>query len=65
MPHKGRLHDDALSYGFFGQASDMETEDRKPHINVDYFEDLTGDITDSKNDPVEEIGTRINAIRAA
>lgn len=43
----------------------METEDRKPHINVDYFEDLTGDITDSKSDPVEEIGTRINAIREA
>jgi len=43
----------------------METKDRKPHINVDYFEDLTGDITDSKNDPVEEIGTRINAIREA
>lgn len=43
----------------------MEKENRKPHINVDYFEDLTGDIPGSEKDPVEEIGTRINAIRKA
>ncbi len=43
----------------------METKDQKPHINVDYFEGLTGDISHSEKDPVEEIGTRINAIREA
>jgi len=43
----------------------MDTKDQKPHINVDYFEDLTGDIAQSAKDPVEEIGTRIKAIREA
>jgi len=40
----------------------MEKKDQKPHINVDYFEDLTGDIKKSERS-VEEIGKRIKSIR--
>ena len=47
----------------------METGAKKPHINVDYFEDLTGQIGE---DPCgrpeggrEDIGQRIKAIRQA
>jgi quercetin dioxygenase-like cupin family protein len=36
---------------------------KKPHINVDYFEDLTGDISRTAQDNVEEIGVRIRNIR--
>ena len=36
---------------------------KKPHINVDYFEDLTGDISRSAQDNIEEIGARIRNIR--
>jgi len=49
----------------------METNDKKPHINVDYFEDLTGQI-DKPSDTCsqadggqEDIGQRIKAIRQA
>ena len=47
----------------------METGEKKPHINVDYFEDLTGKIQDNTCSPPEEgqedIGQRIKAIREA
>ena len=49
----------------------METGEKKPHINVDYFEDLTGQIdktADSCSQPQdgqEDIGQRIKAIREA
>lgn len=34
-----------------------------PHINVDYFEDLTGDVTASGSGQVQEIGNRIKGLR--
>lgn len=49
----------------------METGEKKPHINVDYFEDLTGKIgkpADTCSQPEgtqEDIGQRIKAIRKA
>jgi len=36
---------------------------KKPHINVDYFEDLTGDIETPDRAGVEEIGARVKSIR--
>jgi len=41
----------------------MESKDKKPHINVDYFEDLTGDISESKQRGEQEIGERIRKLR--
>ncbi len=41
----------------------MEKKDKIPHINVDYFEDLTGNIKDGKAGEVEEVGTRIRQLR--
>ncbi len=41
----------------------MEIKDQTPHINVDYFEDLTGDIPIPQQETVEEIGERIKKIR--
>jgi transcriptional regulator with XRE-family HTH domain len=41
----------------------METKDQKPHINVDYFEDLTGDISESGQEGVVEIGRRLKSLR--
>ena len=41
----------------------METKKNTPHINVDFFEDLTGDICQSPRKSVEEIGKRIKALR--
>jgi transcriptional regulator with XRE-family HTH domain len=41
----------------------METENQKPHINVDFFEDLTGDIIKSDHDKVEDIGKRVRTLR--
>ena len=41
----------------------MENKGQKPHINVDYFEDLTGDITEGEKSRVEEIGSRIQTLR--
>ncbi len=43
----------------------MESKKEKPHINVDYFEDLTGAISDSEPESVAEIGSRIKEIREA
>ncbi len=34
-----------------------------PHINVDFFEDLTGDISKSAQPSIEEIGNRIRKLR--
>jgi len=36
---------------------------KKPHINVDYFKGLTGEISKSKQNNTEEIGSRIRFIR--
>ena len=42
----------------------METKKHTPpHINVDFFEDLTGDICQTPGKGVEEIGKRIKALR--
>jgi transcriptional regulator with XRE-family HTH domain len=39
------------------------TRDKTPHINVDYFEDLTGEIRMDQGGAVQEIGPRIKALR--
>jgi transcriptional regulator with XRE-family HTH domain len=41
----------------------MEKKEKIPHINVDYFEDLTGSIEDGKAGEVEEVGARIRQLR--
>ena len=41
----------------------MDTKKKPPHINVDFFEDLTGDISEAPLDGVEEIGKRIRILR--
>jgi transcriptional regulator with XRE-family HTH domain len=41
----------------------MNTSEQKPHIHMDYFEDLTGDISEPTLPSVEEIGVRIKTIR--
>jgi transcriptional regulator with XRE-family HTH domain len=41
----------------------MEKKTVKPHINVDYFEDLTGTIEAAPQPRVEEIGARIRSVR--
>jgi len=41
----------------------MDKDKTTPHINVDYFEDLTGDIDAAGPDGVEEIGQRIRTLR--
>lgn len=41
----------------------METKKKPPHINVDFFEDLTGDISEDPHDGVDEIGKRIRMLR--
>jgi transcriptional regulator with XRE-family HTH domain len=43
----------------------MDTKEGKPHINVDYFEDLTGEIAAQEGDRVDEIGRRIRKLREA
>ena len=47
----------------------METGQKKPHINVDYFEDLTGQIGEAtcghSEGGQEDIGQRIKTIRKA
>jgi quercetin dioxygenase-like cupin family protein/ribosome-binding protein aMBF1 (putative translation factor) len=45
------------------KESKMQENDRKPHINVDYFEDLTGEISNDKPTRIEEIGQRIRTLR--
>ncbi len=41
----------------------MKSKNDKPHINVDFFEDLTGDITRPGPGSIEEIGKRIRSLR--
>ncbi len=41
----------------------METKEQKPYINVDFFEDLTGDISKSGQEGFEEIGNRNKTLR--
>lgn len=41
----------------------MEKKDNIPHINVDYFEDLTGNIDKGETGEVDEVGTRIRQLR--
>lgn len=41
----------------------MTTQNDKPHINVDYFEDLTGEISGAPSEGIEDVGQRIAAIR--
>ena len=41
----------------------MEKKDKVPHINVDFFEDLTGDISGEKQPDVQGIGKRIQTLR--
>ena len=41
----------------------MEKNDRKPPINVDYFEDLTGEITRSGETTIESVGERLSVLR--
>jgi quercetin dioxygenase-like cupin family protein len=40
-------------------------EGKKPRINVDYFEDLTGKIAKPETEGAEEIGSRVRGIRRA
>jgi transcriptional regulator with XRE-family HTH domain len=41
----------------------MPQEPPKPYINVDFFEDLTGDIPETAKESVEEIGKRVRTLR--
>jgi transcriptional regulator with XRE-family HTH domain len=41
----------------------MPQEPPKPYINVDFFEDLTGDIPETTKEGVEEIGKRVRTLR--
>lgn len=41
----------------------MEKQDKIPHINVDYFEDLTGNINSGSDGEVDEVGKRIRQLR--
>ncbi len=41
----------------------MAADDQMPHINVDMFKNLTGEISVSATDSIEDIGERIKAIR--
>jgi len=41
----------------------MKNKEEKPHINVDYFEDLTGKIDAPESEGMEEIGNRVRKLR--
>ncbi|MBW2655395.1 MAG: helix-turn-helix transcriptional regulator [Deltaproteobacteria bacterium] len=41
----------------------MDKQDKIPHINLDYFEDLTGDIKKGGKGDVDEVGKRIKQVR--
>jgi transcriptional regulator with XRE-family HTH domain len=41
----------------------MTSQEQPPHINVDYFEDLTGDIVESGQTGIDEIGKRLKSLR--
>ncbi len=42
---------------------EMEKDKKTPHINVDYFEDLTGDIDNREQKDVDGVGQRIKNLR--
>ncbi len=41
----------------------MGKDEKISHTNLDYFEDLTGDIKESKKSEVDEVGNRIRQLR--
>ena len=41
----------------------MEKNEKIPPINLDYFEDLTGDIKEGEKGDVDEVGKRIRQLR--
>ncbi|MFO7963833.1 MAG: XRE family transcriptional regulator [Desulfobacterales bacterium] len=41
----------------------MDKNNHKPHINVDYFEDLTGEVSKPAAEPAQAIGERISTLR--
>jgi quercetin dioxygenase-like cupin family protein/DNA-binding transcriptional regulator YiaG len=41
----------------------MERKNQTPHINVDFFEDLTGDITTPARDKIDDVGKKIRSLR--
>ena len=41
----------------------MDTKKQTPHINVDYFENLTGELKNGETDDVDEVGKRIKKLR--
>jgi quercetin dioxygenase-like cupin family protein len=41
----------------------MKSKEEKPHINVDYFADLTGKIDAPESEGMEEIGNRVRKLR--
>lgn len=41
----------------------MEKKDKIPHINLDYFEDLTGNIQNGEKGDVDDVGKRIKQLR--
>lgn len=41
----------------------MDPENKTPHINVDYFEDLTGDVPEADELSVEAVGDKISKLR--
>ncbi len=41
----------------------MQKDEKTPHINVDYFEDLTGNIENGDKIDVEDVGIRIKQLR--
>jgi len=41
----------------------MATNEQKPHINVDFFEDLTGDIKKIDREVTEDMGQRLRILR--
>ncbi len=41
----------------------MITDDRKPQDSVDYYEDLTGEISEPSDESIDEIGLRIKNLR--
>jgi transcriptional regulator with XRE-family HTH domain len=43
----------------------MDNNERKPPMNVDYFENLTGDISNVREEPMAGIGERIRNLREA
>jgi transcriptional regulator with XRE-family HTH domain len=43
----------------------MQQKDKTPYVSVDYFEDLTGDIEESPEQELQEVGSRMRQLRRA